>query len=321
VPVPPETTSSALRSLHRRLPRLLGRALLPCALTPAIAQTAAEAPLPIAPEAPAYSISLDDGHWARQNIFKRVVSDQKYLVTEWWPDDFHNAAFTAPLLVATIGAFGSSSGNGEDRFDQDISGQTQGNTHGRSIGVAKTFSTLGDGAPGLIGIGATYLIARWTDNARLADTMSLSTEALVDSGIWVTGLKTVFARTRPEEGGQGRFFQFEAPSGKSTSSFPSGHAMGAFTVATVVSKMYPEKKWVPWVFYGTAGAVAASRVALGRHYATDVVVGGLLGNSIGRMVVSRERGSEEPGPASLQNFRPIIDPAGGRFGLVYQYSW
>jgi membrane-associated phospholipid phosphatase len=59
-------------------------------------------------------------------------------------------------------------------------------------------------------------------------------------------------------------------------SFPSGHSSGAFALATSVSLAYP--KWYVIVpSYTWAFAVAWSRMHLGVHYPSDVLVGMLIG--------------------------------------------
>ena len=227
--------------------------------------------------------------------------------------------------MTTASAFASSGGPNDPRFDQNleqnIKGGTRGNTN--TYRAATLFTRLGNGAPGVALIGTGYLIGRWSGNERLADASSLSAEALLSSGLWVTGLKQILARTRPSGGGTGAFFQYHPDAGQQKGSFPSGHAIGAFTIATVFAEEYSDKKWVPWVMYGTAGAIALSRVSLGRHYTTDVIAGAILGNSIGRMVVARqaESGGLNRRPLALSNFEPILDPAKRVYGLGYSYSW
>lgn len=57
-------------------------------------------------------------------------------------------------------------------------------------------------------------------------------------------------------------------------SFPSGHTMHATFFATLLPYYVPGLAWILWPF---AGLIAASRVALGLHYPTDVAAGAILG--------------------------------------------
>ena len=61
-------------------------------------------------------------------------------------------------------------------------------------------------------------------------------------------------------------------------SFPSGHSITAFSVATSLSLFYPA------LMFGLlfcAASIAVSRILLGMHFLSDVVVGSLLGASLG----------------------------------------
>ena len=71
-------------------------------------------------------------------------------------------------------------------------------------------------------------------------------------------------------------------------SFPSGHTIAAFSVATVVARRYPHHRWLPFVAYGLASVVAFSRVSLSAHFVSDVFFGGALGYSISRFAVLRQ---------------------------------
>ena len=64
-------------------------------------------------------------------------------------------------------------------------------------------------------------------------------------------------------------------------SFPSGHTMNAFAVGSVVALSFPVLG--PAVLVAAA-SVAASRVVLGLHFLSDVLVGALLGVGIGAFV-------------------------------------
>ena len=71
-------------------------------------------------------------------------------------------------------------------------------------------------------------------------------------------------------------------------SFPSGHTIAAFSVATVISRRYGNHRWVPYVAYGMATLVGFSRLSLSSHYLSDVFMGGALGYSISRFSVLRQ---------------------------------
>ena len=64
-------------------------------------------------------------------------------------------------------------------------------------------------------------------------------------------------------------------------SFPSGHALNAFAICTVIALAFPVLA-VPVL--AVAASVAASRVVLGLHWFSDVVAGSLLGLLIGAAV-------------------------------------
>lgn len=61
-------------------------------------------------------------------------------------------------------------------------------------------------------------------------------------------------------------------------SFPSGHTITAFAMATSISAFYPPL--APILYFG-AGSIAVSRVVLGMHFASDVVAGAAIGALLG----------------------------------------
>jgi undecaprenyl-diphosphatase len=64
-------------------------------------------------------------------------------------------------------------------------------------------------------------------------------------------------------------------------SFPSGHALNAFAIGSVVALAFPLAA-VPVL--AVASSVAASRVVLGLHWPSDVLAGALVGLLIGTTV-------------------------------------
>lgn len=104
-------------------------------------------------------------------------------------------------------------------------------------------------------------------------------------GVIVTNLllKNIVARPRP-------FAEIEALIpliAKPTDfSFPSGHTTASFAVALVMLRMLPKKIGIPAVVL--AALVAFSRLYLGVHYPTDVLVGflvALMGSTVAVWIV------------------------------------
>jgi undecaprenyl-diphosphatase len=61
-------------------------------------------------------------------------------------------------------------------------------------------------------------------------------------------------------------------------SFPSGHTIAAFAIASAVSPFYPP---LTLGLFSCALVLALSRIILGMHFLSDVVAGMLIGTSLG----------------------------------------
>ncbi len=101
----------------------------------------------------------------------------------------------------------------------------------------------------------------------------------VESVLINSGVKSLFRRTRPPFEQRHHRHQLRRPR---SSSFPSGHATSGFMAATLLADR--SGRWRP-VWYGLAVIVAASRVHVGIHHASDVIVGALVGTALGRVVL------------------------------------
>lgn len=99
--------------------------------------------------------------------------------------------------------------------------------------------------------------------------------ALADSLLVVLPLKYATRRERPM--GNDRF------------SFPSGHAMTSFAVATAIARTPRCPRWVQVTAYTAAAAISVSRFTGRQHFASDVVFGGVTGALIGNYVATRPR--------------------------------
>ncbi len=259
----------------------------------------------------------DHPYW-RTNVFGRVLSDQKYLVTEWWPSEVRRPSFTAPVLGALIVALRSSRDGEGEGADFSTLHAIEPARSGTADQAAGGFTRLGNGPVVLAALGVTYLGARHAGSDGLAATSSLAAESLIDAGIYIEVLKRAFARVRPGQPNEGQFFRYGQPE---ASSFPSGHAFGAFAVASVFADSYHDVRWVPWGAYGTASLVAASRAVLGRHFPTDLVVGGILGDSMGHAVIARAESKGDGRPRWWRHAVPIVEQGhGGGVGIGFDFS-
>ncbi len=124
-------------------------------------------------------------------------------------------------------------------------------------------------------------------------TALLCADAYADSAIVDLVMKAITRRERPSDVPAGTPFQDTFFAGSESpvkgSSFPSGHAAGAFSVATVVARRYANHKWVPWTVYGFATVVGLSRIADEAHFPSDVFVGAVVGYTVTRYQTLRPR--------------------------------
>ena len=138
---------------------------------------------------------------------------------------------------------------------------------------------------GLIGTAATvgglYIYGLKKHNEHAHEAGFLGTESFADSVAMKELVNVISGRLRPEEGnGHGDFFVNHSWN----SSFPSGHAMLTWSMATVLADEYPStKSRIFW--YAVGSTVAATRVVGRKHFTSDVIVGSAAGFLIGRYVV------------------------------------
>jgi PAP2 superfamily len=136
----------------------------------------------------------------------------------------------------------------------------------------------------IAGLGATlggvWLWGIKGDHPHAKETGELELETLVNTFLIYTPMQFLAARQRPDEGnGYGDFWKHH----NINTSFPGGHAMFTFAMATVVSHEYPQK-WVQVLAYSAASIVTVTRFAARDHWSSDMFVGAALGIGIGAHV-------------------------------------
>ncbi len=218
--------------------------------------------------------------WRR--LPKFFLQDQKAI----WTSPFHTKAGDAKWW----GIFGVT-GAALIASDKWTSRQLP-NTNDQ-IAVAKWTSRIG-AAYTLVPITAgMYFLGAARHNDGLRETSFLGAEALIDAVAVSNVIKIATQRERPTEGkGDGRFWQGTGRIWNAGASFPSGHAIETWSLASVVAHEYPRPLIVPIIAYGFATTVSASRFAARKHFASDVVIGSAMGWFIGDYVYGRRHNPE-----------------------------
>ena len=153
--------------------------------------------------------------------------------------------------------------------DDWVSGRIHGWRPPRWVQVWMVASTrLGDGWVWLV------MVVLAPSRAPLAETMV----AIVTVNTAQVALKRAFRRARPS--GPVSWWDIHAPD---QFSFPSGHTMNAFAVATLVTVHVPMA--APLAF-AVAASVGASRVVLELHYVSDVAAGATMGTLLAAAAVA-----------------------------------
>ena len=274
------------------------------------AQTAAPTPLP----SPQPTPQAKPAPSLERRFVINILRDQRAI----WTSPFHisssDAHYLAPIGIGAVALIAT---------DRRTAGEVD---NGGSLpSVSRNFSRLGT-EYSVGGVAAAfYLIGRARGNARARETGLLSAEALIDSGIVVEALKAITQRPRPRvDNASGEFFD-------KGNSFPSGHAINAWSLATVIAYEYGQHRpLIRFGAYGLATAVSLSRYTGRNHFLSDVLVGSALGYGIGRFVyfkhhdasLDEDTGQRRP-PAVRSKLFPLIAPrfgGGGGKRQVRQYG-
>lgn len=248
----------------------------------AAAQAASD--LPDNPSAPSSNSTHDDQPYERQTSWRRLPKDFLHDQKNIWlfPTQLAKGRHWVPTLAI--------SGVTAGLIVADSHAMPYFRTHQRNLDdvndVFNTYLTTGE----VIAVPASLMVAGYLrhDDYQV-DTAMLAGLAYADSAVVDLAIKAITRRARPADVHPGAPFADTFFSGGKSpfrgSSFPSGHAAGVFSVATVVASRYRRHAWVPWVAYGFATAVSFSRVTTLSHFPSDVFLGAALGYTITRYQV------------------------------------
>ena len=201
-----------------------------------------------------------------RKLFLNILLDQKDIFTSPFHANRQNALdWLVPMAVT--GALIASDTHIANAFENSR-GEVRWGGRISEIGASYTLIPI---------VAGSYVYGAWRDNPKGREIGVLGTESLLDSLIVVGVLKEVFRRNRPDEKHPGDFW------GGGTS-FPSGHAIQVWSIASLLDHEYKHNKIVGITAYSLAGIVSAARIAAQKHFASDVVAGGTMGWFIGRYV-------------------------------------
>ena len=159
-------------------------------------------------------------------------------------------------------------------------------------------------------VAGAYFLGVIFDNGKLKDVGIISVGAQFAAQMVVEVLKEVSGRDRPREGTGP--YSFNVDGGKS---FISGHAAGAFSLATLLTEIYGDDyKFVPYVAYGVAAITAWSRMHDMGHWGSDVILGAVAGHVITRIVYRLQRGPEVPESERTLYIQPYAETTVEGFG-------
>lgn len=208
--------------------------------------------------------SLSNGQRRGENA--AFPSWEKFKSTAWKSArDPQTWVLLAGALVLSIGDLDEDLSDWDVRetplFGSNSSADDASDDMRAALGVATIVSVLSTpGGPGG---------SEWVSSKSRGVMLEASAFALTEAA--TSSLKSATGRTRPNE--------------KSNHSFPSSHASGSFSFATLTSRNVdamhlspPTKKVVRYSANTLAGAIAWARVEAKKHYPTDVLAGAALGH-------------------------------------------
>jgi len=209
--------------------------------------------------------AVNNGNRLGISFVKNVMSDQKAIWTSPARLRWADGNWLFPSLSVTAGFFLTDRSTAFSLSNDPV-----------KLTRYRNFSNYGVGSLIVAG-GGLYVWGRISRSDHQRETGVLAGEAAIDSLIVNTPLQFAFGRERPfQDAGRGNFFS-------GGTSFPSDHAIVAWSIASVIAHEYPG--WLTQVSaYGLATAVSASRVVGKEHFPADVVAGSMFGWLIGREV-------------------------------------
>ncbi|MFC2154887.1 phosphatase PAP2 family protein [Acidobacteriota bacterium] len=179
---------------------------------------------------------------------------------------------------------------------------------------------FGNGSINLGIAGCFYIGGVIFKDKKARKTAALSLMSLIHAGVVVQLLKHLTGRKRPEaaplgedhwEGPAGFFKRYKDHRDMYYDVFFLGHTITAWSIATVIAKMYNKSFIVPALCYSLATMAGLSNVTEDKHWFSDVFAGAVLGYAIGKFVVKKR----------WRNINILPYAQHGKVGLSFNYSF
>jgi membrane-associated phospholipid phosphatase len=224
--------------------------------------------------------------WEKTGVFtpfKRMPSFVLHDQAAIWTSPIHTAKSDIKWWAIFGGATGALIATDRWTVKQlpNSSSQVSVSTWGSRIGSAYVLIPVSAGF---------YFIGSRGHDERFRETGLIAFETLIDVNIAGEVIKAIANRARPTESdGKGHFL--DSPNSRLNSSFPSGHALNTWALASVIAHEYP-KPLVKIVVYGLASTVIVARVGARKHFPGDVVAGAGLGWFTGDYIYGKRHNRE-----------------------------
>ena len=238
-----------------------------------------------------------------RKLLLNIAYDQADIFTSPFRANRHNALqWLIPLAV--VGALIPADTHIANAFENS-KGQVRWGGRISDIGASYTLIPI---------VAGSYIYGAWRDNAKGREIGVLGTETLLDSLIVVGITKELFRRNRPDDRNPGDFWA-------GGTSFPSGHAIQIWSIASLLDHEYKHKRIVGITAYSLAAIVSAARIAAQKHFASDVVAGGAMGWFIGRYVYDTHMSHLAHQHSSLiPMITPDIEPLQRKYGVALAFN-
>jgi len=266
---------------------------------------AVRAPADATPKPVSRDVAEDPDRFA--NLPRLLWDDAGHVVTapsRWGHSEWRTAGIGAAAVLGTAFVLDHAA----EKFVTDHATSS-------SDRVARDVQKLGGSASVLIA-GGTYLagVAFKDPEVRATGVDIMVTMGLAQLLVALP-LKAGVGRSRPNEDKGAHDFH-PASGGHS---FPSGHTIQAFALASVISE-HADRPWVSGLSYGLAGLVGLARLEQREHFMSDVVAGGLIGTFMGKAVASFNQSLRANARSKVAvSFTPALQPGGYGFSLALKF--